>query len=77
MDILTYLIVALIISLIFISIISVHRDRNMDLQMRLSSLKAEYDERYKERINGLVNENIELKKYKTLYELEISNKRRK
>ena len=49
----------------------------MELQFKINNLKKDYDELYLDKINKLKEENIDLKKYKTLYELEISNKKRK
>ena len=77
MELINYIGVAIIISLIFISINGIYRDRNIELQLKLSNLKKEYDELYKEKINILKKENIDLKKYKTLYELELSKHKRK
>ena len=73
MELLNYIGVSIIISLIFISINGMYRDKNLELQIKLSNLKKEYDELYKEKIDKLNKENNELKKYKTLYELEVSN----
>ena len=76
-EIISYIGVALIISLIFICINELYRDKNMELQFKINNLKKDYDELYLDKINKLKEENIDLKKYKTLYELEISNKKRK
>lgn len=77
MEFLAYLGVAIVVSLVFVVIINLYRDKNMDLQLRLSSLKDEYDEKYKEKYDKLKAENMELKKYKTLYELEVANRKKK
>ena len=77
MEIISYIGVALIVSLIFICINELYRDKNMELQFKINNLKKDYDELYLDKINKLKEENIDLKKYKTLYELEISNKKRK
>ncbi len=76
MDFLSYVGVGLIISLIFIVITMIQRDRYVELQVKLSLLKDEYEEKYKEKYNRLIDENIELKKYKTLYELECSKRKK-
>ena len=77
MEFLAYLGVAIIISLIFVTIINLLRDKNMELQIELASLKSEYDEKYEEKYQKLKEENVDLKKYKTLYELEVSNRKGK
>ena len=63
----------LILSLIYICIINVIRDKNKDLEIELLMLKEKYDNEYKDKYNRLIEENRELKKYKTIY--EFSNKK--
>ncbi len=80
MDFLGYIGLSIVLSIIYIAIIELHRDRNIDLQIKMELLKSDYEEKFKEKYKDLIKENKELHNYKTLYELtkiQENNKKRK
>lgn len=77
MEFLGYIVVAIVLSIIYIAIIQLHRDRNIDLQIKMESLKSDYEEKFEEKYKDLIKENSELQKYKTLYELKTARSKKK
>ena len=80
MEFLGYIGLAIVLSIIYIAIIQLHRDRNIDLQIRIESLKSDYsdyEEKFEEKYKNLIKENSELQKYKTLYELKQARRKGK
>ena len=73
-----YLVLALFIAIIivFFVLFIIYRDRVVELQLVINNLKSIYDDKYLERIKRLEEENLELKKYKSLYELNNIKKKK-
>lgn len=70
MEFLGHIWLVIVLSIIYIAIIQLHRDRNIDLQIKMESLKPDYEEKFKGKYKDLIKENGELQKYKTLYKLK-------